>query len=389
MKAILLFSLLFICSIASYPQEQEVYTSGEIALLPGGYSVHSPARKVSDIGFQNPAFISRFNGTSFGISYQYVTSIEKAYFADDNIMGRSFAGGQIFSGRSIVHLLPYSASVTYQSGNIYLAAALVQRYNLMYESPVVEIHPIGYKNMSRYEDIHDYSAIASYLIKNMPEDNSLSLGLKVSLGRLNYASYNRYGALVENLETGIYSFGYSLGSDYRFAMKSGILALGAFYEKGEKFSKSINKLPQFYDNGNGAEVVYSHYSLHVIDAASPDELTFDASLETAEFLFAARASEVFWKRVSDIYKNNLDYSASLTYNGMKHLSLFLGAAMNKRIYANNPKSELTDYKALFITIGEETVVGNYTFGFSVLDSHLNSAYTRKQTIGRMSLSYQF
>lgn len=391
MKAIFLSGLLFICSIAIYPQEV-VYRSGEQAMLRGGYSIQSPSGNAAYLGFNNPSFLSRFKGTSFGISYQYASPIEKAYFADDNLIRRDVASGLLFSGKSIIHGLPYSASLTYQKGNFFLAGAIAQRYNLMYESPVIGVPHIGVKQMTRFEDIHDFSAIASYLIKNLPEDNSLSLGLRLSLGRLDYASYNRYGGLTDNLETVVYSLGYALGADYRFAVKSSIIALGAWFEKGEKYSKDINKLAQFHDNGSPATTFYPLYSMHVIDVATPDALTFDASFNMGRFQLMGTVSEVFWRNVSEIYKDNLDFSAGAEFMADSWLKLSLSASKSDRQYSDILKQVANNnfnyFEALFLTFGAEAQYGIYTFGFSLSDSHLISSETSQRTIGRLSLGMQ-
>lgn len=227
MKAIILFCSILFCSIVSLAQSNSEF------LLPVGYSVPPPLNNISNIGFYNPSFLSRFSGISAGLSYQYGSRIEKAL------------GG--FSGKSLVNGLPYSAALSYQTGDFHLAAAVSQRYNLMLESTngvsgIIIYNSDGTKksvNFSMESDIHDYSLLSSYSLRNLPEGNSLSLGLKLSLGVLSYDGHFDAPIPLPKVKYSLTSPSFALGADYKLGFNKGDLSIGAYFEKGMDFQGNV------------------------------------------------------------------------------------------------------------------------------------------------------
>jgi len=375
------FVLLFSASVFAQP----VSKNWDTALLVQGYPVHSSPLSISGIGFNNPSFLSRFNGISAGISYQYGFTIDNAYI-----------GG--FTGKSLVNGLPYSAALTYQTGDFHIGAAITQKYNLRIDSGPVETttvqNPDGTGetgNLIMDRDIHDYSVISSYNIKELPGNNSLSLGLRISLGSLSYCDNNTFGPTPISTETSDYAMAFAFGSDYKFVTGYGDFHLGAYFEKGYGFRKFVHiEFDKKTMSGPDGRVYYLTDPSYNLEISTPDALRFDADYESSNFRFTANMSEIFWKNISEDYKNSLDISAGAIYKTSDVLSLFFDASMNDRKYADNfPNYFSKEYNALFLTMGADAAYGSYTFGLSVSDSHLFSAETRKQTLARLALGYQF
>lgn len=367
MKAIIRFCLILFCSTVTFAQRDYGL------LLPEGYSVQPPLNNVSNIGFHNPSFLSRFNGISAGLSYQYGSGIENVF------------GG--FRGKSIVNGLPYSAALTYQAGDFHLAAAVSQRYNLNLESKngigIYINNPDGTRkpvNISVESDIHDYSLLSSYSIGNLPEGNSLSLGLRFSIGLLNFYSHYDAAIPLPILKSSISSTSFALGADYKFGFNKGSLNIGAYFEKGLDFKGNVKA-----GNSGGLN------SAVLLEASTPDALRLDILLDLQKVQIMAGLSDIYWHGIDIGYRNNLDFNAAASYKASDMLSVYLGASMNNRknVYANPYYDDQPKNNALFLTLGADLTPGNYTFGFSVSDSHLTSADTRKQTLGRLTLGYQF
>ncbi|MCU7491664.1 MAG: hypothetical protein HF300_14045 [Ignavibacteria bacterium] len=366
MKPIILFCFILFCSAVSLAQ-----TNSEI-LLPEGFSIQPPFNNVSNIGFYNPSFLSRFNGISAGLSYQYGSSIEKSYSG--------------FIGKSLLNGLPYSAALSYQLGGFHIAAAVSQRYNLMLESvngidgiinnPDGTNIPVNYRVES---DIHDYSLLSSYTISSLPEGNSLSLGFRFSLGVLDYDDHFDSAFLLMTSNYSINSTTFALGADYELAFGKGDLNIGAYFEKGFDFQGTIPI------KGLGSE----HYEEVQVDVSTPDALRLDFILDLEKVQVMAEMSQIFWHPVLKDYRNNIDFNTGINYKASDMISVFLGAFMTDRRYVNNYYSDLSDNDALFLTLGTDVKLWNYTLGLSVSDSHLLSAETRRQTIARLNLGCQF
>lgn len=390
MKAVTLFCTIILCSIASFAQI--IYRNGDIALIPGGYPIESPLNQVSDIGFHNPSNLSRFNGLSMGFSYQYGSTLNKPYFAD-------------FKGKSILNGIPYSAALSFQSGDLHLALATAQRYNLSLEAPPVLLSTMegtrgsaGTVDVSFRRNVQEYSLMASYMINNLPENNSLSFGFRFSLGVLNFSDQISYKDVNSpfylnqgvDVQTPVYSSSIALGADYTIASAAGNLNLGVYFEKGLEFKKEVQKelTSGPYTDSNGLKY-YHLYNLYIIHASTPDALRLDAVYEFSKFRIMANVSEIFWKEISEDYKNNIEASAGAIYKTSDMLSVFFGASINDRKYSDNYDGIFAkDYNALFLTLGADAAYGSYTFGLSLSDSHLFSAETRKQTIARLTLGYK-
>lgn len=387
MKTFSMFCFILLFSGALFSQPVSRARNWDTALMPQGYPVQSFPLSISSIGFNNPSFLSRFNGISAGLSYQYGFKIENAYI-----------GGMM--GKSIVNGLPYSTAITYQTGNFHIGAAITQKYNLRIDTgPIDRVtveNPDGTGepgSLTMDRDIHDYSIISSYNIKELPGDNSLSLGFRVSLGRLSYIDNNTLSPelLYPKTETSAYAVGFALGADYKLITTSGNLHLGAYFEKGYDFRKLvIVELKKSIVTGPPDNRVY--YAMDPsfnLEVGTPDALRLDFAFELPKVQITANLSEIFWNSVSNDYKNALDFSAGAVYKTSDMLSLFFGASINDRKYSDSyPNYFEKYYNALFLTLGADASYGNYAFGLSVSDSHLLSADTRRQTIARLNLGYQ-
>ncbi|MGE5430906.1 MAG: hypothetical protein ACM3QX_07520 [Syntrophomonadaceae bacterium] len=365
MKAIIRFCLILLCSSVLFAQSDSDF------LLPEGYSTQPSLYNISNIGFFNPSFLSRSNGISAGISYQYGSRIEKV-----------FSG---FIGESIANGLPYSAAFSYQSGDFNVAAAVTQRYNLRIKSTAgisgIIIHnPDGTEksvNLKVESDIHDYSILSSYRIHNLPEGNSLSLGFRLSLGQLRYNSRYDPAIPLPDMDYSITSSAFALGADYKITFDKGDLSIGAYFEKGMDFQKDIQVKS------------FNKITKYRIETGTPDALRLDFLLDFPKFQIITNLSEVFWHPLFKDYRNSLDFSTGINYKATDRLHLFMGVYMTDRRYVNNYNSDIPDNKALFLTLGTDITIWNYTLGLSFSDSHLVSADPRKQTIGRLTLGCQF
>lgn len=381
MKAIYLFVFILFCSITSFAQQTTFNWDPE--LLPQGYSLQ-PHLNSSTIGFGNPSFLSRFEGISAGLSYQYGMQIKKVYF-----------GG--LQGKSLINGMPYAAGVSFQSGGFSIGAAITQKYNLKLESPEIQIttaeNPDGNGKsieFSESRDIHAYSLISAYRINKLSGNNSLSLGIRMSLERLSY--YDNGSITIPEIDASAYAVSFAIGADYLLSTGSGDLHLGASFEKGCRFNKDIMvETPAStyvtYTNRDIGQVnqLTSTFRFNVI---TPDILKLDLAMDLPGVQVTASLAEVFWSSIMQYYKNNLDIGAGVSYKASERLWLFLNAYMNDRKYAKfNPL--MPEFDAFFISPGADAVFGSYTVGFSISDSHLFSAETRKQTIGNLSLEYKF
>lgn len=383
MKNYLTFCFIVILSTALLGQP--ISKNWDTALMPQGYPVQPALVNASGIGFNNPAFLSRIQGISAGVSYQYGFTIEKAYI-----------GGMM--GKSLFNGLPYSAGTSYQAGNLYIGAAIAQRYNLRIDSgpvPVTTVeNPDGAGktgNLINDRDIHDYSVISSYNIKDMPGNNSLSLGLRVSLGRLSYRDNNTFGPQAKTTEASAYAMAFALGAGYKIATGSGDLNLGAYFEKGYDFRKFVHiEFERKAITGPDNRVYYLTDPSFNLEISTPDKVSLDLTFDLPKVQITANLSEILWNSVSDDYKNNLDFSAGAIYKTSDMLSIIFGASMNDRKYSDGIQNYFQKYyNALYLILGADLAIERYTFGVYLSDSHLLSAETRRQTIAGLNLGYQF
>ncbi len=372
-------------------------TVNDRTFLPQGYSLNllngfgnsALVNNVSNLSVLNPSALNNFNGFTVGLSSMFAAKIEPGWFAD-------------IGAERINNALPQSAGLVFPVDNFHFGISFSQKYNAALIFPLVEIttpqNPggTGEKFQPEYESrIINYSLIASYNFKNILKNSSLSVGFRFSLEDFRF----KESIYLVSIDKNTMNSSWSVGINYtNFEGNNRNFQVGLSYDNGNEFNKIAgydlkgepNNRPDFDDRG----VIRMISSSFSFTGKLPKIFRLDADISTIEKTkLLGSVSYLLWDELREDYDNSIDFSASVVRNFSDNLNLSLGMLYTARNYIDKEDYVLHEFEdelgALFFTLGGSIKLDFLNIDVSLADSHLLSGEWRKQTIGKVGVSYNF
>ncbi len=382
-KLVLLFVLVY--STISY--NQTINNESQANLFPQGYGIKllnftgtsSIINDVSNLGFMNPASISNFENYSFGVSYQFSSSIDEAWIAD-------------FGFDRIHDFYPQSFGAIAKWKDFSFGLGFGQKYNGAPEfGPILVTSIQDPDGTGEYitpvieKLIHSYSFSAAYSFKElMKTTNEFSLGFRYNLNRFN--EYDEIGELVGEAEDYFHSFNIGLFSSFKLDETRNI-SLGLSYETKSEFKAQFEINSEIIQDPDPINPpAYNKVESYLI-GSTPAELRIDCGVDatsTLKFLF--NLTNIFWDDQSDNVKDQVEFSTSTLYAFNEQFNSSLGFYFTDYKYKEAYFSQLnSELNAFFITAGLKFSNDIFSADLAIADSHLFSGDFRKQTIGKLAI----
>ncbi|MFA4839786.1 MAG: hypothetical protein WC703_09960 [Candidatus Neomarinimicrobiota bacterium] len=348
------------------------------ALSGNGYNPSTLAT-LTTINSVNPAALVDLK-RGFGLSYQYDTKINPAWFAD-------------FKHRRIFNAIPQSAGLTVTLRNLHLGLAMDQVYNSELDygeliGTMVWGNDQGYIETytfhpKKIESVYRYSFAAAY---SLNRSKTLAIGFQYNQNHLNFSQYIGFEVIesessdslirkriiiTQKTNTGNISVG------IRYCTTNGVFSrilIGLYYESIVRFRHSFT---------------YESEKL-VLTGDIPDKLHAGVYLEMPiKLYFSGNLTYVFWKNTHSSFRNQPELTVNLGFPVRKKLTLSGGA-----FYTHYHRTDFSDnwnnkFKAVYLILGGIFRMNDLSVEFTCADSHLFSGEYRKQTLVKMGIGYSF
>jgi hypothetical protein len=345
------------------------------ALSSNGFSYNFPTA-LSQIGGSNPAALSGFDTLAWGLSYQFDSDLEEAYFAKIG-----YRDNYLFMPQSIALAYPYNDLFTF-------GISAAQKYNGgvdLGKLPITTVtNPEGtgeFFSPDIRTNIFSLSGIIAIdLEKSLP---GLNLALRYNYDRFFYD--NKIGKFESKASGSSSSF--AAGFAYKINIYSGLLEFSGFYEQGADISAIIktNNSPRLaVDSLRGSTTIGNPSTNFETKAILPNRwhVGLKASPGVGQFMF--EYSSINWEGTGN-FRESTEISASYTHRFSDRLSLSLGVySTDKKLSPELPKS-WNKFTATFITLGVRTKFNGFDVDLALADSHLSGNKWREQTIFKIAV----
>lgn len=383
--------ILFFALVKTYPQTFRPGYVLDIILFPQGFGIErlnsdgtsGVLNNVSNISGMNPASINQFPQLSFGLSYQFQSTIPNAYFLIEPDIGR------------VYNYLPQSFGGVVHYNNFCFGLSTGQRYNGNVDIHFILAGPIGevsdyvtdfnYKQMLQY-----YSLITNYKFDNIFLNNSsLSIGLKYNLNR--FSETDEAGSLIMSTVLWGSNFEAGLQYDYAFSDQSYLIFGFSYLNKLNMdgyFESENESLPETYPPPGP---IYYNISGIKTTVHLPPELNVDILYQPVNFLkFAGSVKNVYWNAIDSGVKNLPVYSLSGIYSAGNLFDASLGYYYSAWKLVNNVFGINDDeMEADYITAGFSINLRTINLDFAIADSHLFSGGKQRRTIAKIGIGVHF
>ena len=387
-KTLFLFLFLLTTNLFSQFEKNIAYLPQGLSLpLLNGNGNSSIFNDVANISAMNPASLEYFKDISLGFSYQFETIIDESWIA-------SIGSKRINNG------LPQSIGFVFPIGSFNFALSMNQKYNRSLLIGPLEVttitNPDGTGEFVEIVDetlINNYSFTAAHTLNNLFSDSELAIGFRIGMNNLDY--YNKSQGsdsyvFSNYLESHITNTDISFGAIYTTTkVNNYYLKFGLFYQSDLQFIE-IAKIHQIDSPNIETTLIYSFPTEIKVVAKYPANLRFDFEIKkTNNFIFLGSISNSFWRNITDNYKNQIELTCSISYLINKLNTLSFGVIYSEKKFVNDYFDANPEMDVIFLTAGAVIKFYDVNINLAVADSHLFSGDYRKQTIGKLSLSYSF
>ena len=364
-------------SIAIYPQSMSVQT-----YHVAGFS-NIKKMNISELSGSNPANITLIEHPSLGIQFCYGSEIKNAIYSDIDIQPAN-------------QWLPTSAVLVYPNLGVPLALGFRKRYSEkidLGEIPLTTVDDMdgssGLTLTPEYStEIYSYSATGGYSYNNILSDKDrLALGFQFMLDQINVVEkIGKSKATVDD-----FAFSVKAGLIYSF---SELASIGILYERNFKKegnvireSESLQQILPDTNSGNNEPIIAALDDIYPYYFKFPDEIALGTVFTPINNLnLNLGLTYKFWDQVVDNLNNNLDFSISSAYFFNNGIRISVG------MITSNYNFKKTNYytnnrDAIFLTSGIKVPLFQQAIHLQILDSHLFSDDTRKQTILKAGFDY--
>lgn len=364
-----IISLSIGCSLIAQ-QSSQIGTDISVLYLPHGYVLESISgsgfqncgnNHIANIGSSNPASSSNFQKLSFGVSYQFESSVQPNWIADINCTREKNNYPQ-----SIGLIVPLK---TFRFGFDFS-----QRYNTLIdygktERMTVE-QPEGtgeFFSATKTEIVSCYSGLCSYSINNfIGAENVLSIGIAGCLNDFNLREH-LYNIRMKESAKG---YGWTFGIQYSLADRA---HFGLFYLKN----------PLFKDNFLFEGIAFR------IDQKMPNKFSIELSycLDSHSNIFT-NFTKVYWHQLEDDLSNYTDVSGGIQTYLTKQLSLSV-SFLSTGYHRNDQDLFYFNYylNGLYVLGGLNYRFRHFDIDLAYVTSSRHSGDWRKQKIGKVAIGF--
>lgn len=386
-KKIILLILLIAASLI-YPQRTN--RDAYILFLAQGFGIPLLNAKgtsglnnnISNISFINPAALNQLRNYTVGVSYQFQTNLNEAYYIG-------------IGSRRITGFIPQSVGALVPINNMRFGIGMGQTYN-----GTLDFEPIPITNMQypegtgefitqEYETrVQSYSFLFSYSFEDILFANSnLSIGMRYNLNRLHY--YNKILSIV--IDESDYNGSWGIGSFYQINYdENKSIQFGLSYESKIEFRKTYSIKEYNFDiDPSDSTIIIAQIPDYTLVGKIPSKLRFDINIATlSQLQLLSSISYVFWSSGSiNNFHNQLEFAASAVYSVNENFSPSLGFYYTDRNLEKDFFGINSEMNAFFIIAGLNANYNFIEFDFAFADSHLLSGDFRKQTIVKFTLGF--
>jgi hypothetical protein len=376
-----------ICSQPGKAQEAVRETSP--ALIPQGFGipllnatgVSGIVNDISNVSYMNPASLFLQENYSFGLSYQFQTSIDEAYVYD---IGTS----------RIKNYIPQSIGGVAKYYDLSFGMGFIQKYNGTLDFDPIPITTIqepdgtGEFFVPVIENIlYNYSFSACYQLTNIFTDRSnLSFGVKYILNSF----YGYESVLSVSAESSLLGSTFEFGSMFNYDLNEfQSVGLSVSFSTSTEMSDVVKfngtdnlNLP---DSGR-IRIIPQNF---IVSLNIPSELNFDIYYKPInELTLLGRFSSIFWSSSTENVKDQLTFSSSASYTFNPSVAASFGIHTTSKKYVENIFNLNDNLYAFYFTAGLSFKINILKIDLALADSHLFSGDMWKQTIGKVGLGIQ-
>ncbi len=377
---------LFYILIVSFVIAQESI----VTFLPQGFNIiqlgsngfiNSTVTDVSQISLGNPASNHEFNRISLGISAQIESFLDTAWIAGighqrlNNVQPQSFG-----------FIIPFSG--------IRVGIGFGQKYNSRLDFDELEIRTVEFPEgtgetfqIEHETYVTNKSLQLSYPAFRGNNQELLVIGGRISINKLHVEQVIWKSSSQESISSHNWALGISYSTPCIFIKR---IKFDAFYEKEIEFKKYVEVLDSLHFEQNYEPIIVDmSYS---IKGDIPRYISMGTVLTiTKRIQMICSISKLYWSKISDNYKNQVETSLNISYRPVEFLHASLGFYNTDRRYTGVSQlySAGNKFKSTFITMGLTLNYLNFNINLSLADSHLFGGKWRKQTIGNISIGFHF
>lgn len=335
---------------------------------------------VAELATSNPAILSTYKETMFGFQFEYFSKINNALYKSIGVE-RAYP------------FIPISFGAVYPLQNFNLGFTYNQKYSEKLDFgqiPITTIDDPEGLNGETFspefqKSLHSLSGIIAYpIISGNFRQNELSFGLQLSI---DYLTGNE---TVPDATAEFDEFAYSWKVGINYSIKKQI-SLGVLFEKGVDISGTVhyeyeNQNSEHPQDTSNVYVIRDYEPLNKLYSKSPDILAAGVSFKTLNnLLISITTSHLFWHAINSSIENQFEVSMTGIYKFQNNLYLSLG------IYYTDQRSEIAKYfggyEATYLHGGIQFPYRNGNIQLILMDSHLFSDKSRRNTTVRFGINY--
>ncbi len=397
MKKKLLLSIVLLINLNIYSQQRIISDVNGIKLSQGytlnllnGLGNSSLINHVSNMSELNPAALINFKKFTLGLSYHFEKELKTASVADIGWKRVSTAFPQGFG--LVIPLSKFSLGLSF--GQKYNSSTIVDPV------PIVTVENpdgTGQSYTPKFETIiFNHSFSVSYLFYNFLDNCEFSFGFKYTLGRMNVIDK----LFMLGIEEDVFSSGWSIGFNFIKNMNDKkYLQVGLFYDSGNDFEKRVSyEGSGLFVNADDnierpGQIFYRIEKAHAnLFGKVPSSIKLDTDISSIKDIkLLGSISYIFWKDVSENFKNQIEFSGSFVHSLSENLTYSLGF-----LFTDRRNEELDDFfricnelQAIFLTAGLLIKSDILNIDLSFADSQLLSEKWRQHTMGKIGVSFNF
>lgn len=358
-------------------------------LLPQGFGitllnstgVSGLSNHISNINFMNPASLFLQENYSFGLSYQFQTSIDEAYAFD-------------IGTNKIKHYIPQSLGGVAKYYDFSFGIGFGQKYNGTLDFDPIPITTVndpdgtGEFFVPVFENIlYNYSFSACYHLKNVFTDKSnISFGIKYVLN-----SFNGYESILSaSAESSLLGSTFEFGSIFNYDLNEiQSIGIGIYFSTSTEMSDVVkfNGIDNLNLPDSGRIQIVPADFIMVLNV--PSELNFDLYFKpTIDLTLMGRFSSIFWNSSNNNVKDQFTFASSASYTFNPTIAASFGIYTTGKKYVEDILNLNENFYAFYFTAGLSFKINILKIDLALADSHLFSGDVWKQTIGRIGLGFQ-
>jgi|BarGraIncu00222A_1022003.scaffolds.fasta_scaffold09237_1 hypothetical protein len=385
-RNIILIILLFVGEQIYSQNEQYTFEPENVGFSPGmntlslmsGYGNSGLLNDVSNIGAINPAALQNFN-KAIGLSYQFNPKFQDPWIS--------------YYNERINQNIPQSIGIAFPISSFEIGLSMHQKFNTSISFSTDQLKLSTSPDAPSYSDYFDfnrvlfnYSISLSYALPEFIKNSFFSIGFRYGFN--NYLFHETSNSA--HLNESFYKSDYAIGTVYTLRKEENdFIQLGLYYESALSFSKTAkwdgDLRSIFVDQA--PQLINPYIKLY---ADFPPALRFDFDFSPSKNIkLLGSISDVYWRTIDELTKNEMEYSGSFDYSFNKLISASIGFNYIERKFSENSDEGYFFVNELFLTAGILIKYENINLHLAIADGQLIKNKSIEQTFFNTSISYNF